>query len=63
MAVMTTQQSEGALLSAKPLQATVSLEKDKKDGPNGHVEVNGYVAGPFLFPLKSHRIASHRIAC
>jgi hypothetical protein len=38
MAVMTTQQPEGALLSEKPLQTTISL---KKEGPNGKLEVNG----------------------
>ncbi|KAL2255974.1 hypothetical protein VTK26DRAFT_2403 [Humicola hyalothermophila] len=46
MAVMTTQQSEGALPSAKPLQATVSLETDEKEGPNGHVEMNGHNSPP-----------------
>ncbi|KAK4223631.1 Bromodomain-containing factor 1 [Podospora fimiseda] len=39
MAVMTTQQSEGALLGEKPLQAPLALEKETL---NGTVEVNGH---------------------
>ncbi|KAK4131638.1 hypothetical protein BT67DRAFT_408211, partial [Trichocladium antarcticum] len=38
MAVMTTQQPEGALLSGMPLQTTTSLDKE---GPNGSLEENG----------------------
>ncbi|KAK4163778.1 hypothetical protein QBC43DRAFT_56216 [Cladorrhinum sp. PSN259] len=39
MAVMTTQQSEGALLAEKPLQAPLALEKETL---NGTMEVNGH---------------------
>lgn len=38
MAVMTTQQSEGALLSEKPLKTTVL---GGKEASNGSLEVNG----------------------
>ena len=38
MAVMTTQQSEGALLDEKPLKTTLAVGKE---GPNGSLEVNG----------------------
>ncbi|KAK4182932.1 hypothetical protein QBC35DRAFT_394969 [Podospora australis] len=40
MAVMTTQQPEGALLSEKPLSTSLELEKDAR---NGSADVNGYV--------------------
>jgi len=41
MAVMTTQQSEGALLNEKPLQTTLS---SGKEGPNGSLEMNGHTS-------------------